>query len=60
DPRLPLCRDLAPRRVVHRQLPELPEVVSLMSRMVTERHQGLSIVPLKPDRDGAMYIRDLL
>ncbi|GJX91733.1 hypothetical protein Tco_0345059 [Tanacetum coccineum] len=55
DPRLPRHRDLAPRRVVHRQLPnELPEVVSPMSRTVTERHQGLSIVPLKPDQDGAM------
>nr|GFB76396.1 hypothetical protein [Tanacetum cinerariifolium] len=48
-------------RSLARLLPnELPEVVRPMRRMVTERHQGLFVVPLKPDRDGAFVISNLL
>ncbi|GJX02070.1 hypothetical protein Tco_0185983, partial [Tanacetum coccineum] len=57
DQRLSLRQDLLPRRVVQRHLlNELPKVVRPMRRMVTERHQGLFVVPLKPDRDRAFVI----
>ncbi|GKC78460.1 hypothetical protein Tco_1129234 [Tanacetum coccineum] len=59
DPRLLLCRDVVPRMVVHRELPDdLTEEVSPMSRVVTERHLRASIAPLKLDRLRAMKIRD--
>ncbi|GKF59556.1 hypothetical protein Tco_0176342, partial [Tanacetum coccineum] len=55
DPRLLLHRHLTPGRVVQRQLPnELPKVVGPMSRMLTERHQSLSVAKLKPDVPGLL------
>ncbi|GKD83960.1 hypothetical protein Tco_1350799 [Tanacetum coccineum] len=61
DRRLSHRRDLLPRWVVQRHLPDkLPKVVRPMRCMVTERHHGLFVVPLKSDRDGAFIIGDLL
>ncbi|GKE88471.1 hypothetical protein Tco_1565946, partial [Tanacetum coccineum] len=60
DPRLLLRLDLVPRRVVHRELPDdLPEEVTPMSRVVTERHQPAFIAELKPDLLRAPLIRIL-
>nr|GFA09428.1 hypothetical protein [Tanacetum cinerariifolium] len=60
DPRLPLLEDVVPRKEVHRELPDdLPEDVSPMSCVVTERRRRASIVPLKPDRLRAKLICDL-